>query len=220
MKSKIVCIFAHPDDEAFGPGGTIATFAKTQEVYLICATKGEAGNKMGKSNLANIRVKELKASAKILGIRRVFILNFKDGSLSNSTYHKLAKQIKKIIETIHPETLLTFEPKGISGHIDHIAVSMVTTFIFYKIPYLKKLFYYCHIRQQVKLILKIIGDYFIYFPPGYDPSQVNRTVRVKGVWKQRINAILAHRSQMADTKKILSFLDQTPQLEHFLVLKK
>jgi len=46
----LVCIFAHPDDEAFGPGGTIAKFAKQRPVYLICATKGESGKYKGKKN--------------------------------------------------------------------------------------------------------------------------------------------------------------------------
>ena len=46
----LVCIFAHPDDEAFGPGGTIAKFAKKRPVYLICATKGESGKYKDKKN--------------------------------------------------------------------------------------------------------------------------------------------------------------------------
>ncbi|MBI2637373.1 MAG: PIG-L family deacetylase, partial [Candidatus Sungbacteria bacterium] len=44
-KKTIVAIFAHPDDEAFGPAGTLAKLALAHDVYVICATKGEAGDK-------------------------------------------------------------------------------------------------------------------------------------------------------------------------------
>ncbi|MBI4159549.1 PIG-L family deacetylase [Candidatus Wolfebacteria bacterium] len=82
----IVCIFAHPDDEAFGPGGTIAKLAKKNRVYIICATKGEAGKDSRRKKMGVLhdhRASELVASAKILGVKKVYFLGFKDGTLSN-----------------------------------------------------------------------------------------------------------------------------------------
>src|SRR3989344_5880847 len=107
-KPKLVCVFAHPDDEAFGPGGTIAKYSQTHNVYILCATKGEAGNLKHKQNIANIREQELLESARILGVQEVKFLGFIDGKLSNSNYHALAGKIKSYLEKIRPEILLTF----------------------------------------------------------------------------------------------------------------
>jgi len=49
----IVAIFAHPDDEAFGPAGTLAKFAETNTVYLLCATKGHAGTNSSRDQKTN-----------------------------------------------------------------------------------------------------------------------------------------------------------------------
>ncbi|MBP9816108.1 PIG-L family deacetylase [Candidatus Woesebacteria bacterium] len=39
--ANIVAIFAHPDDEAFGPGGTLAKLSNEHDVYIICVTSGD-----------------------------------------------------------------------------------------------------------------------------------------------------------------------------------
>ena len=95
----IVGVFAHPDDEAFGPGGTLASFAKERDVYTICVTNGDAGqNSSGKTKeLAQIRRDELLASAEVLGIKKVFFLDYKDGTLCNNLYHEIAGKIQTIL---------------------------------------------------------------------------------------------------------------------------
>lgn len=220
MKNSLVCIFAHPDDEAFGPGGTITTFAKTHDVYIICATKGEAGAKNGEKNIGQIRSNELLQSAKILGVKKVFFLGFEDGKLCNSAYQDLAKKIKRYINRLKPAILLTFEPRGVSGHIDHVTVSLVTSYLFEHQSYAKKLLYYCHTNWQVTIIKTFLRDYFIYFPPGYKKSDIGLTVDIGPVWKTKETAMKAHKSQAHDVKRILLFLKLMPKEEHFLVLKK
>ena len=76
MGMTIVGIFAHPDDEAFGPSGTLALLAKENDVYLICATNGDAASGKPDPKLAEIRQKELLASANVLGIKKVYFLDF------------------------------------------------------------------------------------------------------------------------------------------------
>src|SRR6266404_8429920 len=112
MKKTVVAIFAHPDDEAFGPGGTLAKLSKDYEVYLLCATKGEAGKNSeagtNNQNLGKVRENELINAAKILGIKKVYFLDFVDGTLSNNLYHQLASKIKKHLEELRPEIIITF----------------------------------------------------------------------------------------------------------------
>jgi LmbE family N-acetylglucosaminyl deacetylase len=160
----LVCIFAHPDDEAFGPGGTIALQAKERDVYVICVTDGDAGQNSSEEtrDLGTVRKEELLRSTNILGVKEVFFLGYKDGYLSNALYHEIAKNILHIISPLQPDTLLTFEPRGVSGHIDHIAVSMITSYVFEKAAFVHKLLYYC-ITTQSRALQE---PYFIYFPPG------------------------------------------------------
>lgn len=209
----IVAVFAHPDDESLGPGGTLAKFSQTNDVYILCATCGETN---GDQNLGKIRSKELENSAQILGIKSVTFLNFLDGTLSNNLYHKLAEKIERKLKILKPQTLITFEPRGVSGHIDHIVVSLVTTYVFYKLSFIKELLYYC-LSEEIR---KAIPDYFIYFPPGYKKSEIDRVVNVEDVWDKRVRAMLVHKSQMRDVKETIEIQKEFPKEEYFLVLNK
>lgn len=218
MKKTIVCVFAHPDDESFGPSGTISKLAKDNDVYILCATKGDAGQDFEKKekSLGERRAQELRNSAKIIGVKKVFFLGFEDGTLSNNLYHKLAAKIKRYLQKFKPETVITFENRGVSGHIDHITVSMVTTFVFHKLPFIKELWYVCttDLRSNMR------QDYFIYFPPGYKRSEIDKIVDVSDVWETKVKAMLAHKSQFHDAKRILKTMESFPKEEYFLVVKK
>lgn len=210
MKKVIVGIFAHPDDEAFGPGGTLAKWGKDNDVFIICATRGEAG--IGGENLAKIREKELKEAAKILGVKKVFCLGFADGTLSNSSYHLLAQKIESHLKILRPDLVITFEPLGISGHIDHIVVSLVTTFVTKKLQVIPQILYYCRTKQASSKM----KNYFIYFPPGYPKKAIDKVVDIKDVWQIKLKAMYCHKSQMHDVKRILEVIKSLPKEEYFL----
>lgn len=215
----LVCIFAHPDDEAFGPGGTIAKFARTRDVCIICATKGEAGEhkgKKGKKGLGEIRAEELRRSAKILGVKKVFFLGFLDGTLSNNLYHDIARKAEKILRKLKPGTILTYEPRGISGHIDHITMSMVSSYLFERLPFIKKLLQFCVLDTPARRKRK----YFIYLPPGYKKADVHFVSDVRGVWDTKIRAVMQHVSQLRDIKRIVKMYEKSPKVENFLVRVK
>lgn len=220
MKQVVVAIFAHPDDEAFGPGGTLAKLSQTEDVYLITVTGGQAGMcnlDVHGQKLEEIRREELMNSAKILGIKKVYFLGFEDGTLSNNKYHEIASKIGKILKKLHPNILLTFEPKGVSGHIDHITVSMITTFLFKKNKSIKTLMYYCIMEKRRE---KYLDDYFIYFPEGYPEKQIDHVVDTTDTINKKMEAIKTHASQMEDGLRVIKSLKRMPPKEYFLIKKQ
>src|SRR5574342_4404 len=87
MTKTILAVLAHPDDESFGLGGTLALYAqKGYETYLVCATRGEAGtvdaeHLNGFRDTAELRTAELGRAAKILGLKEVFFLGYRDSGM-------------------------------------------------------------------------------------------------------------------------------------------
>lgn len=219
-KKTAVCIFAHPDDEAFGPSGTIYKLAQKYDLYLLCATKGEIGqdSSAGSKPLFEVRAEELRRSAKILGIKKVYFLGFVDGTLSNSLYHKLAAKIESHLKIIKPELILTMNQNGGSGHIDHIVVSMVSSYVFQNMPSIKKIMYTAQTLDATKKWKNM--PYFIYRPDGIPRSQIDEIVDVSDVWDIKLKAMQQHESQKHDYERILKMRENSPKEEYFLVKER
>lgn len=220
---KLVCVFAHPDDEAFGPAGSIAHFVNNGvEVHIISVTSGDADLKFTKfvkhKKLGSIREKELEASAKILGVKSVKFLHFKDGSLNNNSYHEVAKALTKLLKDLKPDTLMTFAQNGVSGHLDHIAVSMISSYVFERLGFIKNILYYCE-RKEIKE--KIGKKYFVYFPEGYSRREIDLIIDVKKYIPLKKKAMWAHKSQRVDATMIMTlFLMKYGREESFIVKRK
>jgi LmbE family N-acetylglucosaminyl deacetylase len=126
---RLLCVFAHPDDESYGPGGAIARYAQEgAEVYLLMFTCGEAGTigvskELPRERLCQLRVEELAAACDALGIREHRILGTPDRGVADIDPAWAVDQIVRDIHKYRPHVLLTFHHKGISGHSDHIAVA-------------------------------------------------------------------------------------------------
>lgn len=133
MKTKIpptlLVILAHPDDESFPMGGTLARYAaEGAYIILVCATRGEAGIPGLSSQAAGqVRERELQAAAKALGLAEVRFLGYHDGQLSQAEPEQVIGQLLKIMQEIRPQAVITFGPDGISGHPDHLAIHRFTT---------------------------------------------------------------------------------------------
>lgn len=220
MHKKLLCIFAHPDDEAFGPGGTIAKYAhEGVEVHLLCATKGEAGylHENGKEgnqekSIDEIREQELRDATSILGVKQIDFLGFIDGKLCNSLYHTVGKKIEEKIHEFEPQVILTFDKLGVSGHIDHMAMAMITTFVFNRSQAAKKLYYWC----LPKRFTDGMPEYFIYFPEGYEDEYIPTIIHTEKYWDMRVEAMYKHKSQQHDIDMILDHFGKLPREEYFL----
>lgn len=212
---QILAIFAHPDDEAFGPGGTLALWASQgHEISLICATKGEAGNNHTNRTTAETREQELRESAKILGIKSIEFLDYIDGEIGNNAVVVLQEVLIEKIKEIKPDILLTFNLNGVSGHLDHIAVASATTFAHKKTKIAKKLYYYTTISEQM---LDIIDNYFINVPQPYTIETIDEAVDISSVWETKVKAMHCHQSQMKDVNRILARLEKMRKQEFFVL---
>jgi N-acetylglucosamine malate deacetylase 2 len=228
MKKRILAIFAHPDDEAFGPGGTIAKYAhEGVDVHLLCATRGEAGqwdeesknnqettNNKQQKKIHHVREVELLNSAKILGVKNVDFLDYIDGTLCNAVYHEIAEKIIAKIRAFQPQIVLTVERHGVSGHLDHIAMSMITTYAYQKTKIPKKLYYHC---LPQKWFDNRMQEYFIYFPEGYREEEITTRIDYTTYWEEKKGAMIAHRSQAADAKALLKRYSKWPKVDHFIL---
>ena len=125
---RMLVILAHPDDESFAVGGTLAKYTHQDvQVILLCATRGEAGIPGAKpEEVGAIREQELREAAKHLGIE-VYFLGYKYGELSDVDPGKLLEHIACWIDMVLPQVILTFGPDGVSGHPDHVTVSHIVT---------------------------------------------------------------------------------------------
>lgn len=229
MKKRLLAVFAHPDDEAFGPAGTLTKYAhEGVDVDILCATRGEAGLWQQKRiknkeiritenvKIEHVREKELLASAKILGVRKVEFLDFIDGTLCNANYHALAQKIIHKINTFQPQVIITFDQTGVSGHLDHVAVSMVTTYAFQKTKYPKKLYYNC-MPEKIRKNDPIMDDYFIYFPEGFSDREITTRIDFSEYWREKVDAMKSHKTQSKDVGNILKRLEKWPKIDYFIL---
>lgn len=126
---SLLAIFAHPDDESFTVGGTLARYAaEGVEVSLLCATRGEAGIEgIGSEEAARVREQELWAACAVLGVREVRFLGYHDGALAKADPTEVTVRMAQVMRELRPQVVITFGPDGISGHPDHVAVSQLAT---------------------------------------------------------------------------------------------
>ena len=127
-KFTLMAVFAHPDDEAFGTGGTLAKYADEGcDVYLVTATRGEAGQiaepqLATPANLPSVREHELRCACETYGIHPPRFLDYVDGQLTIVHQGQAVGKLVQILREIKPQVLITFGPDGIYGHYDHIAI--------------------------------------------------------------------------------------------------
>lgn len=140
MTGGLLAIFAHPDDETFGIGGTMAHYAaRGVPVTMVSATRGEVGEiapgtDATPETLGEHRERELREAMAILGVSDVRFLGFRDSGMYgtdenrdprayiNADVDAVVGAMVRIIRERRPDVLVTWDASGGYGHPDHIAV--------------------------------------------------------------------------------------------------
>jgi N-acetyl-1-D-myo-inositol-2-amino-2-deoxy-alpha-D-glucopyranoside deacetylase len=197
-QKTLIFVGAHPDDESFGVGATLAYYAaRGVRVYYVCATHGEAGSvspelMKGYATLAELRSAELACAAETLGLAGVINLGYRDSgmpgweenkhprALAMAPLEQVAAQIVEIFRRLKPDVVVTFDPIGGYRHPDHIATHNAAVRAFYAAgdaqqfpeagpPFQpKKLYYHVFPRRMLKFMFRLLSFF------GRDVSKFGR----------------------------------------------
>lgn len=134
---RVLCVNAHPDDQEFTVGGTLAKWARMgTEIITVCLTSGEAGSNertdpsMTKTRLAEIREAEQRNASAILGVRETIFLRRPDGVLQPTL--DLRRDLTRLIRKYKPDAVVCGDPtarffgNSYMNHPDHRVAGDVT----------------------------------------------------------------------------------------------
>lgn len=203
---RLLCVFAHPDDESMGMGGTLAKYAaQGVKAHLVCASRGEKGwfgpeeGNPGLDALGQLREEELENAVRELGMKGPYFLDYIDGEVDNADPAEAIRKIVTHIRRIMPQVVITFPPDGNYGHPDHIAIGQFTSAALlcaadanYRDPEnfaphrVSKLYYMVDSEDFIHLVAPFVGE--ISFP-------VDNQLRGEVVWK---DWMITTRIDMAD----------------------
>ena len=133
---RVMSIQAHPDDQEFTVGGTLAKWARAgSHIVTVCITSGGAGSNdhtppdMTREALVPIREEEQRQACRVLGISEVVFLGYEDGMLEPSL--ALRRELTRIIRRYRPDAVVCGDPTMrfygsiYMNHPDHRAASDV-----------------------------------------------------------------------------------------------
>jgi len=164
---RILGVFAHPDDEVFCAGGTLArAVAEGAEAMVVSATRGEAGQIRDatlatRRSLGAVREQELRDACARLGVQHVRCLDHVDGTLSSVDRLTLAGEVARIVAEFAPQVIVTFGFDGLYGHPDHIAISEATTAAVRHLAPRGVRLYHSHLPRSRMLLLDRVAHWLV-----------------------------------------------------------
>ena len=236
---RLLACFAHPDDEAFPVGGALAAHAaRGVEVRLITATLGEEGEirqdgAATRETLGSVRRVELARAVRILGVDDHIVLHYRDSGMAgtppnehpqafvNAPSEVVIERLVEEIRRFRPQVVLTFDPDGLYGHPDHIAIHKYATEAFKRAsdphaypqhlvngvrPFTSQRIFYSArprgFRLQWAQALRAQGIDFPLPDPnrandGAPPESIHLEMDVSEQMELKMGCILSHRTQVA-----------------------
>lgn len=220
---SLLCVLAHPDDESLGFGGMLAHYAHAGvATHLITATRGERGwlgepaAYPGAEMLGRMREGELRAAAEILGLRETTFLDYMDGDLDQADPAAIIDVLVGHLRRVRPQVVATFDPTGIYGHPDHIAICQFTTAAISaaanphyvdrdaQAPHqVTKLYYRACSAAELAIYQQVFGDLVMTIDgverraTGWAEWAITTRIDAVAHWQQVWRAVACHRSQLS-----------------------
>jgi LmbE family N-acetylglucosaminyl deacetylase len=193
VPARVLAIGAHADDIEFGCGATLAKWsAAGSEIWLFVLTDGTKGSwnpLTDPAELANLRVNEQVAAARVLGAVKVLHAGFVDGELSNGRGER--ESVVAVIRRTRPTVILTHDPwKRYRLHPDHRAAGFLVldAIVAARDPHFFPNDGFEPHRPQELLL--------------FEADEVDHYESVDDTTAKKVDALLAHRSQWRSTMGI------------------
>ncbi|WP_221088874.1 PIG-L deacetylase family protein [Deinococcus aquaedulcis] len=219
MNPTLLAVFAHPDDEAFSVGGTLTHYARQGvRVVLACATRGEAGKitvpGMTVDDLGAQREQELRRACEALEIEPPVFLDYHDSGRYERTRHddpralmnvdplKVEPKLRDLIADLQPQVMVTFDPHGGYGHIDHLQIHRAASAAFFSTGHLPgggpQRLYYTALTVQAAQNLSRMGEGLDPQVYGVSEGTVAVQIDVAAYAENKRAALKAHGTQTGE----------------------
>lgn len=214
----LACVWAHPDDDAYGAAGSVALHADDPDFrfILVHATSGEQGDiregfPATRQTLGSIRRAEDVAAWRALGRvpDRHEWLGLPDGGVADVPFDEVVAAVARILEEEDPAVVVTFGPDGIFGHPDHVAIGQATdeafarlrpqsTFGFQRLAHgaVPQTVFERWNRQRAQLGLASFDPTRMYHMRGVPDDQIRITVDCRDVTGRIVAGLREHKSQL------------------------
>lgn len=215
MGRTLACVFAHPDDDAYGAAGSVARHGDDPDFrfVLVHATEGEQGDiregfPATRATLGAVRRAEDEAAWRALGRvpDRHEWLGLPDGGVEHTP--ELVDALVRILGEEQPDVVVTFGPDGVFGHPDHIAIGAATDAAFHRLreegrPGFQRLAHGAvpqsvferWNRQRAELGLWVFDPTQTYHMRGVPDDEIRVTVDVREQASRVVAGLREHRSQ-------------------------
>src|SRR5688572_5864254 len=203
----VLGIWAHPDDEAYLSGGLMAMARHVgSRVVCVTATRGEQGTPDPEAwppqRLAAERAVELARCLEVLGVSEHHWLGYHDGGCADVPVPEPVGRLCDLIDSVRPDTVLTFGPDGITGHPDHQAVSAWVTAAFERTAPPGARLLHAAVGERRVHRWKDLDDSLGVYPPGYPVATADEALEVDllltpDVAARKVRALAAQTTQTA-----------------------
>lgn len=219
----LMCVQAHPDDEATSTGGILARYAdEGLTTVLVTCTNGELGDsgsiKPGQDghegdDVVAIRTRELEESCRILGVAHLHMLGYRDsgmigweqndapGSFWSTPVAEAAARLAGLIEEHQPDVVVTYDDQGFYGHPDHIQAHRVTVAALDASGSAAKLYFTTIRRSSIPLFQERMREAGEELPDidqtefGAVDEEIGADIDCDAYAQQKYDSLAAHRSQ-------------------------
>ncbi len=226
MKKIIFGIFAHPDDEAFGPAGTLLMETRSgAELHLITLTSGDAGiNLDDHADLGDVRLQEWEQAGDLLGATTMTSLGYNDGQLNNRVMVEIGDRLIQIVTTALQKAsadavveFITLDLNGYTGHIDHIVAARAACFAFFKLKKTDKRFHRIRFACLPAKIIPTNSTDWVFAEAGRQPEEIDETIDARTLREDILTVMRVHHTQRQDFETTLQQQGDDLGLNHFIV---